>query len=73
MMSPEFTYRRERTIMFNDYPDVVTVQDLCKMLNIGRNTAYSLVKSGEIETLRIKNQIRILKKDIIDYLEKSQF
>ena len=57
--------------MFNDYPDVVTVKDLCKMLNIGRNNAYELVRCGEISSLKIGRQIRISKESIIAFISKG--
>ena len=31
--------------MFNNYDDVVTVEQLAKMLKIGRNAAYELVRA----------------------------
>jgi len=38
--------------MFAEYPDIVTVNDLVKMLHIGRNRAYKLVGDGSIRTIR---------------------
>jgi excisionase family DNA binding protein len=54
--------------MFEQYPDVVTVRQLCEMLKIGRNTAYGLVQSGVIESIRVKGQIRITKASVIKFL-----
>ena len=58
--------------MFNNYPDVVTVQDLCKMLNIGRNNAYELIRCGEIKSIKIGRQIRISKESIIEFIFKNE-
>ena len=33
-------------LMFTEYPDIVGVKDLQKMLGIGRNLAYALVSDG---------------------------
>ena len=55
-------------VMFEQYPDVVTVRELCEMLHIGRNTAYGLVRSGAIESIRVKGQIRITKASVIKFL-----
>ena len=38
------------------------------ILNIGRNTAYELVRSGKIRSIRIGRQLRIPKDAIRDYL-----
>jgi len=54
--------------MFQQYPDVVTVDQLCKMIDIGRNSAYSLIKNGQIRHIRIGKKIKIQKKYIIEFL-----
>ena len=38
------------------------------ILGIGRNTAYELVRSGKIRSIRIGRQLRIPKDAIQDYL-----
>ena len=57
--------------MFNKYPDVVTVKDLCEMLNIGRNNAYRLLRNGNIKYVKVGKVYKIPKKFIIDFLRKS--
>lgn len=42
---------KEGITMFAEYPDIVTVNDLVKMLHIGRNRAYKLVGDGSIRTI----------------------
>lgn len=54
--------------MFRDYPDVVTVEQLCEMLHIGKNTAYNLIRSNRIRHIRIGKQIKIAKTSIITFL-----
>ena len=44
------------------------VEDLMPILGIGRNTAYELVRSGKIRSIRIGRQLRIPKDAIQDYL-----
>ena len=39
----------------------LTVKELAEYLSIGKNTAYSLIHAGAIESFRIGNQIRIPK------------
>jgi excisionase family DNA binding protein len=53
---------------FANYPDVVVVDDLINMLNIGRNTAYSLLKDGRIKSIRIGKRYIIPKQNVIDFL-----
>lgn len=58
--------------MLNQVNPVLTIRELCSLLRIGRNTAYDLVHSGEIKSLRIKGRIRILKESVIEFIEKEQ-
>ena len=55
--------------IFSNYPDVVSLPDLMKMLNIGRNTAYSLLQNGELKSIKVGKQYRIPKQFIIEYLK----
>jgi len=57
--------------MFNSYNDVVTVCELAKMLKIGRNTAYELVRAGVIPSFRIGRQIRVSKQAVVEYLSRT--
>ena len=54
---------------FTGLPLVLTVEDLMSVLQIGRNTAYKLIRSGAIESFRIRKQIRITKESVKKYLE----
>lgn len=38
--------------MFNDYSDIVTIDELCEMLRIGKNKAYELLQNGNIKAFR---------------------
>ena len=56
---------------FDDLPLTLRVEDLMPILGIGRNTAYELVRSGQIRSVRIGRQIRIPKDAILEYLQKN--
>lgn len=55
--------------MFEDYKDVVNINDLMKMLHIGRNKAYALINTGEIKSFKIGKVHKIPKRWVIDYIE----
>jgi excisionase family DNA binding protein len=57
--------------MFVEYPDVVEVADLQKMLKVGRNTAYNLLKENKIRSIRIGKVHKIPKVNIIKYLQSE--
>ncbi|MBQ1371975.1 MAG: helix-turn-helix domain-containing protein [Oscillospiraceae bacterium] len=47
---------------------VLTVRDLSEYLRIGRDSAYALVRSGQIRSVRIGRQIRIPRAAVDAYL-----
>lgn len=55
---------------FEDLPLVLRVEDLMPLLSIGGNTAYALVRSGQIRSFRIGRCYRIPKDVVAEYLEK---
>lgn len=54
--------------MFNNYPDVVTPEELQSMLKIGRNAVYDILKKGLIKTIRIGKKYIIPKVNVISFL-----
>lgn len=57
--------------MFSEYPDVVGLKDLTKMLNIGRNTALSLLQTKSINNFKIGKVYKIPKQCIVDYINSQ--
>ena len=53
--------------MFEDFRDILSVDDLCQALNIGRNTAYKLLNNGEIKSIRIGKIHKIPKVYLVGY------
>lgn len=60
---------KNRRKLFEDYPDVVNIKQMCEMLGgIGMKTAYGLLQSGEIRYMKIGKSFKIPKICIIEYL-----
>jgi hypothetical protein len=55
--------------LFEDYKDVVNINELMKMLHIGKNKAYTLVNTGEIKSFKIGKVHKIPKRWVIDYIQ----
>ena len=53
---------------YDELPLTLRVEDLMPILDIGRNTAYELIRCGKIRSIRIGRQLRIPKQALIDYL-----
>lgn len=39
--------------MEHDINELITVEELCEILNIGRNAAYTLLNAGKLKAFRI--------------------
>ena len=59
-------------VSIDEIPLVMTVEDLGKVLIIGRSTAYKLVRSGKLKTFRVEKQIRISRDALIEYIKQEQ-
>ena len=57
---------------FDELPLTLRVEDLMPILGVGRNTAYELVRSKLIYSVKIGRQLRIPKQALIDYLTSSR-
>lgn len=55
-------------VMFCEYPDVLTVGNIQRMLSIGRHEVYHLILSGKLYALKVGKSYRIPKVKAIDYL-----
>lgn len=60
----------KQTYYEKDIPMVFSVPELARILQIGRNSAYELVKSGQIRSIHIGKNIRIPKQALLDYLNQ---
>lgn len=58
-------------MMFPDYPDIVTVRQLTKMLGISRALAYDLINDGEIQAVMIGKSYKIPKVNVINYVTEE--
>ena len=53
----------------DELPLVLRVEDLMPILDIGRNTAYELVRSGQIRSVKVGRQIRVPRDAVVDFLQ----
>ena len=51
--------------------DVITVKELSKILRIGINGTYDLVRTGKIQSVRVGRQFRIPRTAVLEYLGQS--
>ena len=52
----------------NTYNDMISIDDLCEMLTIGKNTAYHLLKTNQIKAFKIGRIWKIPRNSVSDYV-----
>lgn len=55
----------------NTIPNITEIDGLCKMLGIGKNTAYNLLTSGEIDSFKVGSVWKIPVSSINEYIERK--
>lgn len=54
--------------MFNHYEDLLSVEELCEILAIGKNAAYEILNTGEIKAFRTGRIWKIPKLAVEEYI-----
>lgn len=58
-----------RVTSIQDAPLVMTPIEAARILGCGRNSIYSLLKSGKLKSIRVGKLIKITKSALEDYLQ----
>jgi hypothetical protein len=62
----------ELSQFLHEYPAILDVEDLKKIMRLGRDSAYKLMRAEDFPSLRIGNQYRVTKPNLIKYLEQKR-
>ncbi|MEF3312558.1 helix-turn-helix domain-containing protein [Paenibacillus sp. GYB004] len=54
-----------------EYPPVLDVEDVGKILRIGRAAAYRAMNDPNLGAIKIGGSLRVTKTNLVKYLEKS--
>lgn len=57
--------------IFSEYSDIVTVDEVMKMLRLGKNTVYKLLKDGEIMNVKVGARYIIPKQSVIEFVSTT--
>ena len=52
--------------------DLFSVMEVCQELGMGKSWVHRKIKSGEIPSIRLGNNIKVRRKDLEEYLESSR-
>ncbi len=59
--------------MINQEETVLTIQDVCETLRIGRNRVYKLLANGELKGWRIGHVWKITQSSLDEYLSTGGY
>ena len=51
--------------------EIIKIEEMMKMLDIGKNTAYRLLDSGEVRAFKIGKVWKITRSAVQEYIEKQ--
>ena len=54
--------------MFSEYPDLLTSEQVCDLLQIGKNKVYEILKNKTIPSVKYGKKYLIPKKLLIEYI-----
>ncbi len=60
-----------RIMYQEEFSDLITIDELCELLSIGRNYAYSLLNAGEIKAFRIGRTWKIPRGAVWEYIKRK--
>ena len=59
--------------MFEEiYGDMVSIDELCEMLTIGKNTDYHLLKTNQIKAFKIGRIWKIPRESVAEYVDTQR-
>ena len=57
--------------MYGEIGEILTIEELMELLYIGKNTAYQLLKSGEIKAFKIGKVWKIPRESVNEYIMRK--
>lgn len=57
--------------MLDEYGDLLTVDDICEILMIGKTNAYALLRCGTLPAVRVGHAWRVAKPALVEFLLKK--
>ena len=58
-------------MMFEQYPDILTVEEACEALRMGYNAVYELLNEGKLKAYKTGRVWRIPKESLVKYILES--
>ncbi len=62
---------RERELA-QEQPVLLTAEQVCRIINLGRSKVYELIAAKQIPSISIGRSRRVLREDLMDWIEKQR-
>jgi len=56
-------------VVFKEYPDILDVKQVSKLLGVSTKTVYKLLRNGTLDSLKIGREFRIPKVNVMKYVK----
>jgi len=56
-------------VVFKEYPDVMDVRQVSKLLGVSTKTVYRLLRVGALDSLKIGREFRVPKVNVMKYVK----
>ena len=68
MQTPNMLSQREAyRLMLLEYPDVMDIEQMCRVLHVSTKTGYRILQEGKIRSLKVGRAYRIPKAHLLAY------
>ena len=57
----------------NRSSELLSMQDVCEVLGMGKSWTYRRIKSGEIPSVKLGRSIKVKREDLEEYLESRRY
>lgn len=54
--------------MLEHYPDILSVKQVCEILQTSKKTVYTLIRCKKIKAKKVAHHYRVLKQSLINYM-----
>jgi excisionase family DNA binding protein len=73
MKQTKFTIDECYLMMFSNYDDILTVDDVASMLRLPNKRVYRMIRAGELKSMKYERAIRVPKLWVIEYIQQYGF
>ena len=62
--------KTRRSTMFNNYPDLLNIEEACEIMHMSRNTLYELLRNKDIKAFQVNRIWKIPREAVEEYCRR---